>query len=140
MQSKLNWLAVVVSIIAGMFIGFLWYGAFFNGAWSEAVGLTGPGLETPGDEVFKHGNPVTIDPVTPMIINAVSMAIYALIMNWLVVQTNRTSFAGGAILGAIVGIVPLMTTSVGNLFAMESTTLSMIDGSYYIVLFAVIGG
>lgn len=140
MQSKLNWLALVVAVIAGMFIGFLWYGAFFMDAWSEAVGFTGAGLETPGEEVLKHGKAVTLDPVTPMIINAVSMAIYALIMNWLVVQTNRTSFAGGAVLGAIVGVVPLMTTYVGNRFAMEPTVLSMIDGSYYIVLFAVIGG
>ncbi|MFT5997611.1 MAG: hypothetical protein ACI81P_000056 [Neolewinella sp.] len=29
MLSKINWLAVLVSAIAGIFIGFLWYGLFF---------------------------------------------------------------------------------------------------------------
>jgi len=140
MQSKTNWLAVLVAVIAGMFIGFLWYGVFFQAQWAEAVGMTGPGLTEPGQEVLKHGTPITLDPVTPMIINAVSLAIYALILNWLVVQTNRYSFAGGAGLGALVGTVPLLTSYVGNRFSADPTILSMIDGSYYLVLFAVIGG
>jgi hypothetical protein len=90
-------------------------------------------------EVFKHGKTVTIDSTTPMVINTVSMFIYALIMNWLVTQTNRTSFAGGASLGALIGTVAMLTTYVSNRFAMNPTMLSIIDGSYYIVLFAVIG-
>lgn len=140
MQSKTNWLAVLVAVIAGMFIGFLWYGVFFQAQWAEAVGMTGPGLTEPGGEVLKHGTPITLDPTTPMIINAVSMAIYALVLNWLVVQTSRYSFAGGATLGALVGTVPLLTSYVGNRFSADPTILSIIDGSYYLVLFAVIGG
>lgn len=140
MSSKINWLALVVATIAGMFIGFLWYGAFFQAQWAAAVGMTGPGLTEAGAEVFKHGEPVTLDPVTPMIINAVSLLIYAFIMNWLVVQTKRTSFAGGASLGALIGTVCMLTTYVSNRFAMNPTISSVIDGSYYIVLFAVIGG
>jgi hypothetical protein len=139
MSSKINWLAILVSVIAGMFIGFLWYGVFFMDQWAEGVGLTGPGLADGVGDVFKHGKPVTIDSTTPMIINAVSMVIYAFIMNWLVTQTNRTSFAGGATLGAVIGVVAMLTTYVSNRFAMNPTMLSVIDGSYYIVLFAAIG-
>ncbi|MEL7161475.1 MAG: DUF1761 family protein, partial [Bacteroidota bacterium] len=40
MQTKTNWIAVIVAAVAGMFIGFLWYGLFFMDAWGEAVGLT----------------------------------------------------------------------------------------------------
>jgi len=139
MISKINWLAVLVSAIAGMFIGFLWYGVFFMDQWAEGVGLTGPGMADGVGEVFKHGAAVTIDSTTPMVINTVSMLIYAFIMNWLVTQTNRTSFAGGATLGALIGTVAMLTTYVSNRFAMNPTSLSLIDGSYYIVLFAVIG-
>ncbi|SEQ39371.1 DUF1761 domain-containing protein [Neolewinella agarilytica] len=140
MQNKTNWLAIIVAAIAGMFIGFLWYGLFFQAQWAEAVGMTGPGLTEPGAEVFKHGKSITLDPVLPMIINAVSMVIYALILNWLVVQTNRFSFAGGAVLGALIGLVAMLTSYVSNRFAADPTILSVIDGSYYVVLFAVIGG
>lgn len=139
MFSKINWLAVLVSIIAGMFIGFLWYGLFFLDQWAAGVGFSGPGMTDGVGEVFKHGKAVTPDQTTPMIINAVSMAIYAFIMNWLVTQTNRTSLAGGATLGAVVGVVAMLTTYVSNRFAMNPTILSVIDGSYYIVLFAAIG-
>lgn len=102
--------------------------------------MTGPGLTEPGGEVFKHGTSITLDPITPMIINMVSMVIYALAMNWLVVQTNRLTFAGGAGLGALIGTVVMLASYVSNRFAADPTILSMIDGSYYIVLFAVIGG
>lgn len=139
MSSKINWLAILVSAIAGMFIGFLWYGLFFVDQWAAGVGLTGPGMADGMGAIFKHGDPVTLDPVIPMIINTVSMFIYAFIMNWLITQTNRTSLAGGATLGAVIGLIAMLTTYVSNRFAMNPTILSMIDGSYYIVLFAVIG-
>ena len=139
MSSRINWLAILVSVIAGMFIGFLWYGLFFTSQWSAGVGLTGPGMTDGVGEVFKHGTLVTIDSTTPMIINTVSMVIYAFIMNWLVTQTNRTSFAGGAMLGAVIGVVAMLTTYVSNRFAMNPTMLSVIDGTYYIVLFTSIG-
>ena len=140
MKSSFKWLAVLVSVIVGMFIGFLWYGAFFNGAWSEAVGFTGPGLTEAGAEVLKYGQPVTLDPVTPMIINVGLMTLYAVFFGWLTGRTEDTTFGEGAMLGAVVGVVAAAGQAVGNLFAMEPTVLSLIDGSYYIVLFAVIGG
>lgn len=139
MFSKINWLALVVAAVAGMFIGFLWYGAFFNAQWSEAVGLTGPGLTTPGEEVLRYGKPVTLDPVTPMIANTGLMLLYGLFMGWLTGLTGHTSFAKGATLGAVVGLVFAANDVVGNMFSMDSSTLSLIDGSYHLVLFTVIG-
>ncbi len=139
MSTKINWLAVVVAALAGMFIGFLWYGAFFNGAWSEAVGFTGPGLTEPGAEVFKHGEAVTLDPVTPMIVNFVVMAIYAFFMAWFTGVTGRTNLISGLLLGAIIGGILALNHLTTNMFAMGSSTLTAIDGSYTIVLFAVMG-
>lgn len=139
MSTKINWLAVIVAALAGMFIGFLWYGAFFNAAWSQAVGFTGPGLTEMGQDVFKYGEAVTLDPVTPMIINFVVMVLYAVFMAWLTGATGRTTLAGGLWLGVIIGTVLALNTVTTNLFAMNSSTLTAIDGSYTIVLFAVIG-
>ena len=139
MRTKINWLAVVVAALAGMFIGFLWYGAFFNAAWSEAVGFTGPGLTEAGAEVFKHGEAVTLDPVTPMVVNFVVMALYAAFMAWLTGATGRTTLVGGLVLGAMIGGLLALNHVTTNMFAMNSSTLSTIDGSYTIVLFAVMG-
>lgn len=140
MQNKINWLAIAACIVAGMFIGFLWYGVFFNTQWSEAVGLTGPGLISEGGEVFKHGKSVVIDPATPMIVNILLMFTYGMFMHWLANMTNHKTLAKGAMLGAIIGLIIAASHAVGNLFAMDSSMLTIVDGSYHLVLFAVIGG
>lgn len=138
MQVKFNWLAILVAAIAGMFIGFLWYGVFFQAQWAEAVGLTGPGLTEVGGEVFKHGEPVTLAPVLPMVINIITMAIYAVILTWLTTKAGATSFAGGAKLGLLIGVIAMLARYTSNRFAMEPTVLSVIDGTYYLALFAAI--
>lgn len=134
-----HWPAVLVAALAGMFIGFLWYGLFFNTQWSEAVGFTGPGLTEMGGDVFRYGEPVVLDPVTPMIINVIGMIAFALIFSWLVAKTGMTTWINGATIGLIVGLVPVIAQFLSNMFAMTPSSLSFIDGSYYLVLFTVIG-
>lgn len=140
MTTKTNPLAILVSAVAGMFIGFLWYGLLFQAQWAEAVGLTGPGLATPGEAVMKYGVPVELDPVTPMIINTVILLLLSALMTWLVAKAHVTTFGQGALVGLIVGVFVALMSGIGNLFALEGLALSLIDGSYYLVLFAVIGG
>ncbi|MEM9836804.1 MAG: DUF1761 domain-containing protein, partial [Bacteroidota bacterium] len=122
-----------VAAAAGMFIGFLWYGVLFEGPWSEAVGIT-----SEGENYFKRGEAVTLSPTLPMVINAVAMVFYAIFFSWLTARADATSFTEGAVLGAILGVVVSFTHYVTNRFAMEPTSLSVIDGSYHIVLFAAI--
>jgi len=122
-----------------MFIGFLWYGLFFNAQWSAAVGLTGPGLITPGEAVYKHGEAVTIDPVTPMIINTLVLLFLAYLMHWLTTKTGSLTYASGAFTGFVVGTFVMAMSVMGNLFAMEPSVLNLVDGSYYLVLFTVMG-
>ncbi|TXF89068.1 DUF1761 domain-containing protein [Neolewinella aurantiaca] len=139
MKRKINWIAVAVAALAGMFIGFLWYGAFFNAQWSAGVGFTGPGLTEAGAEVFKHGEAVTLDPVTPMLFNLLVMVLYATFMAWLTGITGRTTLMGGLLLGAIVGGVLALNHVTTNMFAMNPSVLTVIDGSYCVALFAVMG-
>ncbi|MBC6994283.1 DUF1761 domain-containing protein [Neolewinella lacunae] len=135
MNIKINWLAILVSTLAGMTIGFLFYGFLFLEAWQVAVGLA-----TPDNVNFtKYGNPIILDPVTPMIINTLLMVAYGVFMTWLTGQTGRTSAAGGASLGALIGLLIAASSAVGNMFAVEPTMLSVIDGAYHLVLFTVIG-
>lgn len=139
MQVKFNWLAIIVAAAAAMFIGFLWYGLFFQLQWAEAVGFSGPGLTEAGAEVFKHGEPVTLEPTLPMVINAITMVLYAIFFSWLTAKTDMASLSGGATLGAILGVVVTFSHYVTNRFAMEPEFLSVIDGTYHIAIFAAIG-
>ena len=46
-MGKINWLAIVVSVVAGSIIGFLWYGLFFMDVWAAGNSLT-----FEGDKIF----------------------------------------------------------------------------------------
>lgn len=135
MNNKTNWLAIVASVVVSMVIGFLWYGALFQQQWMAGNGITVSEDET---AMFKDG--VALDmSMTPMIVNIFFMVVYALIMNWLINKTNSYGWQSGMMVGLAVGVTHTLNVIVGNLFASNPSSLSMVDGSYSLVLFTVMG-
>ncbi|GAB4494252.1 MAG: hypothetical protein OHK0019_20070 [Saprospiraceae bacterium] len=137
MERKTNWLAIVASAVAGMVIGFLWYGFLFNEQWMAGNGFTVEGTGE-NQKMFKNGVEVPMS-FTPMIVNTVVMAVYALIMDWLFKKMNVSTWQTGATVGAAIGLIMLLGVLVGNMFAMNPMSLTLADGSYSFVLFVVIG-
>lgn len=133
MERKTNWLAIAASVVVAMVIGFLWYGAIFNAQWMEANGFT---ME--GEKILKNGAEVPMSP-TPMIVNTVVMVVYALLVNWLFGKMNVATWQTGATIGGVIGVLLLLNILVGNLFAMNPSILTVVDGSYSLVLFTLIG-
>lgn len=133
MERKTNWLAVAACIVAGMVIGFLWYGMLFQDTWCAGNGIT---ME--GDKFLKNGVEMS-QSATPMLINAVSLLVYALLINWLLGRAGAGNWMDGAKVGGIVGLLMAIGIFTGNTFAADPAGLSMVDGSYSLVLFTVIG-
>lgn len=135
MNNKTNWLAIVASVVVSMVIGFLWYGALFQQQWMAGNGITVSEDET---AMFKDG--VALDmSMTPMIVNIFFMVVYAFIMNWLINKTNSYGWQSGMMVGLAIGVTHTLNVIVGNLFASNPSSLSMVDGSYSLVLFTVMG-
>ena len=130
---KTNWLAIVVCLIVGMALGFLWYGALFQNQW-----MAGNSITMTGDQMFKNGVAMDMS-MTPMIFNTIAMLVYALVMNWLIQKTGSTDLMSGLTLGAVIGGIHLFGIITGNMFAGNPMSLSMVDGSYTFILFAVMG-
>ncbi len=133
MEFKTNWLAIAVSAVAGMLIGFLWYGMLFQNQW-----MAGNGFTMEGEKMFKNGAEIPMS-ATPMIVNVVVMLVYALIMNWLLNKMNVSTWQAGATIGAGIGVLMILGILTGNMFAQNSMSLTLVDGSYSFVLFVVIG-
>lgn len=132
-MGRTNWLAIIACVVAAMGIGFLWYGALFNEQW-----MAGNGITMEGDNMFKNGIPRPYSN-SPMIINTIVMLIYALIMNWLIHKTRDTSVVKGFLLGLVIGGILALNHWTANLFAGNPESLTMVDGSYAIVLFGIMG-
>ncbi len=99
MERKTNWLAIVVAVVAGMAIGFLWYGALFNEQW-----MAGNGFTMEGEKMFKNGVEIPMSS-TPMIFNTIAMVAYALLMNWLLGLAGARTWMDGAKVGAVIGLI-----------------------------------
>jgi len=133
MEAKTNWLAIAASVVVGMFIGFLWYGALFQSQW-----MTGNGFTMEGEKMFKNGAEIPMS-ATPMIVNTVAMIVYALIMNWLLNKMNISTWQSGALAGGGIGLLMAFGILTGNMFAQNPMSLSLVDGSYSFLLFVLIG-
>lgn len=133
MENKTNWLALIVSALAGMGMGWIWYGLLFTNQW-----MAGNGITMDGEKMMKNGMEMPHSPL-PMIVNAISLLVYAWIMNWLVNKTSSFDLKSGATLGAMIGAIHLFGIYTGNRFAGNPVSLSMVDGWYTFLLFTVMG-
>jgi hypothetical protein len=62
-----------------------------------------------------------------------------ILCNWLIQKTGSTDLMSGLTLGAVIGGIHLFGIITGNMFAGNPMSLSMVDGSYTFILFAVMG-
>lgn len=135
MNNKTNWLAILASVVAAMIIGFLWYGTLFQNQWMAGNGIT---ANEDWTKMFKDGAEMDMSPM-PMVFNTIFMVVYAFIINWLINKTDMRTWQGGMMIGLAVGLTHTLNVIAGNLFAANPSSLSMVDGSYSLVLFTVIG-
>lgn len=133
--SKTNWLAVIVATVAGMLIGFLWYGVLFQQQWMDGNGIT---VDETNMKLFKNG---VEQPASnaPMIINFMAMFFYAVMLNWLLKRAGANTLSSGVLTAGAIGLVMAVSVFVADRFAMAPSSLSMVDGSYALVLFTAMG-
>lgn len=134
METKTNWLAIVVCAVAGMALGFLWYGVLFQSQWMAGNGITADAA----GKMMKNGVEMTQSSL-PMIINSISLLVYAYLMNWLVTKTGSFNLQAGATVGVVIGLISLFGIYTSNRFAGNPVSLSMVDGSYTFLLYTTMG-
>ncbi len=130
-----NWLALGAAAISGMVIGALWYGLLFVQQWMTGNGIT---MDETKQKMFKNGVEQSSSGME-MGINFVAMCFYAFVMNWLLNRTNSRTWLDGATVGGAIGLMMIVGVFINNMFAMTPSSLSMVDGSYSLVLFTVMG-
>ena len=74
-----------------MATGFVWYGLLFVKQWAAGNDIV---INEATHSATKNGVELPMD-MTPMFINVVAMVIYAVIINWVLQQSNRRTWAGG---------------------------------------------
>jgi hypothetical protein len=122
-MKSINWIGVVVALIAGQAIGFVWYGLLFEAQWQALTGIT----------------PETADSMA-MVWGMVQNLVIVLGLAWLTAKTATAGWVGGALFGALVcAFFGLGTMALRFIYGNDNTGLIPIDGGYMLIQYIVSG-
>jgi len=121
-----NWLAVLVGVVASNALGFLWYGPLFGKAWLRMIGKKQEELQA---------NP------SMYVITAVASAITMVALSLIVHAFGAGSFVQGLIAGVVTWVgIGATATFVYTTFEGPPTNVWMLNAAYQLVIYAVMGG
>ena len=121
----INWLAVLVAVVASQAVGFLWYSVLFNKMWTAAIGV----------DPTEMGNPAPA-----LTVGVVASIVQALALAILLLQAEAPDLSSGLKLGLLTGIAFAASVVVTNaMFEYRSKTLMWIYSGYQIVSFLAMG-
>jgi len=125
-----NYLAVVVSAIVMMALGFLWYSPIlFGKKWSELKGYTDKSLK---DAQKKMGG--------KYFLSFLGSLVSAYVLGWITMATNATSLTAGMGTGLLMWLGFVTTTQLSNwIFSSSKKELYFIDTGYQLVSFVAMG-
>lgn len=120
----INYLAVLVCGAANMFIGFLWYGVFFNKAWLKLVNKTETELEKMRKEAPRS-----------YLINILCSLVMALVLVYIVHGMKLEGIVGGFMLGFWIWLGIAVVLRLNNvLFEKRPFKLFLINSGFELVV------
>lgn len=125
--TAVNFLAILVSGIAYMVAGFLWYGPLFAKSWMALVGFT-------EEDLRRGANPAMY------LLTFVGALVAAYILALFISAAQMTTLVGGLEVGVLAGLGFVVPTFGANyIFLRRPLKLYLIDVGYQVVSL-VIGG
>lgn len=123
---SLNWLAILLSVVVSMALGFVFYSrATFGTKWMAWVGI--------------HGDPPK-DAAMRAVGVALAMAIVAVVACAMVLSwTGAKGFAEGALVGVVLGALAGAVAVVHPTFEMRPAGVGMLYAAHHVVEFAIVG-
>ncbi len=123
---SINWIAVVVGVIASNVLGFLWYGPLFGKRWMAMIG--------------KAEDEIEASP-TMYLVTVLSSALTMIVLALAIDAFGAGDFVEGLIIGAVVNI-GLSATSTYVYTSFEGPPVGVwgLFAIYQLLIFALMGG
>ena len=123
---SINWIAVVVGVIASNVLGFLWYGPLFGDRWMRMIGKTRDEIES-SPSMF----------LVTIVSSALTMIVLALAID----AFGAGDFVQGLMIGAVVNIgISATSTFVYTTFEGPPVGVWGLFAIYQLLIFALMGG
>ena len=124
--SEINWLGMLLGIVAGFVLGALWYGPLFGKQWMQALGIVKDDAKKVNMGMLFGGSFITY-----IVLGVIIAIIYKL--------TNGNCWQHGLHIGALVGLASTTTIFNNALYEMKPLKLMLINGVYALLNAAIIG-
>lgn len=124
--TSLNYLAIIVAIIANQAIGALWYSALFGKQWMAAVGLK-------PDDIDKK------DATRAMILAIVFAIVGYFLLAVFIQLTGANGWSAGAFIGFLLGLFAAVPLATNYTYEGRGNTLFFINAGYPIIAYTVGG-
>ena len=122
----INWLAVLVGVVASNALGFLWYGPLFGETWLRMIGKK-------REELHASSSMYAV--------TALASAITMVALGLIVHAFGADSFVQGLIAGVVTWVgIGATATFVYTAFEGPPTNVWMLNAAYQLVIYAVMGG
>ena len=123
---EINWIAIILCVVASMIIGFLWYSnMLFAKPWVKLIGKKMDDMKNPGMSYA---------------LTTLSSAIMAIVLSMIIRYADAMDLMDGALIGLLAGLGFVATTTATNyLFEGRSKNLYLINVGYHVVTLTVMG-
>lgn len=125
----MEFLPIILSVVASMIIGFVWYGPLFGNQWMKLVNLTKKDIEDSKDKM-----PLTYAGM------AVISLIQAVVLYQFIISQNIVGVMGGVLIGFFVWFGFVATVNFSTvLFSKKPFELFAIESGYQLVYLLIAG-
>lgn len=121
----LNWLSILIAVVAAQVLGFLWYGPLFGKQWMAAIGKT-------QEDMSGSAGPAIAVGVAMSIVRAVILAL-------LIGLSETPDLSSGLKIGLLLAAVTASGIITGHVYEQRASTLTWINCAYEVVLWAATG-
>jgi hypothetical protein len=121
----INWLAILVALIAQQVLGYCWYTVLFGNAWAAGLGKRPEDLApTPG----------------PFVLAILGAVLLAIGVHWIIQKTSLHGVGAGALLGLCIGFfITMPPVVVHEAFLGHPALILGIDGAKEVVTALLVG-
>jgi hypothetical protein len=123
----IDWVGVVVAVVAAMVIGGLWFGPLFGKQWMALLGKTREELQGNGGLGY--------------LVALLGAFVTAIVMSYVTQWASANGFGEGAVVGIVMWAGFILSTAVtGGVFEGRPWELIMITSGNSLLTFMVVGG
>ena len=124
-----NWLAIIVSVIISVVLGFLWYGPLFGKPWMKLMNINPKDVDKKKKRMGKT-----------YFVMIISTLISVYILSLLIINLGATTIMEGAMIGFLVWIGFIATITLSSvLWEGKSIKLYMLNNSYNLIVNLIAG-